>query len=134
MRIRTLIFLLFAALPAAAAEPFDGSAAFQCTAIAGHDCLPDKRSCDRLKPERDEPPVLGFDVPNKQVRSPYRTSLLPIQQMSTNKDSLVLQGHDLQFAWTAVIHRTNGKMTVTIADRKGAYVIFGQCAAPAAGG
>jgi len=30
-------------------------------------------------------------------------------------------------AWSAVVKRASGKVTVTIADRMGAYVIFGQC-------
>jgi hypothetical protein len=71
--------------------------------------------------------VLGIDVANKQVRSPCRTALLSILHTTSNRESLVLQGADLQFAWSALIHRTTGAMTISIADRKGAYVIFGQC-------
>ena len=71
--------------------------------------------------------MLGVDVANKQVKSPYRTALLPITNVTNNKENLVLQGTDLQFAWSALIHRTTGAMTISIADRKGAYVIFAQC-------
>jgi len=39
----------------------------------------------------------------------------------------VLQGADLQFAWSALINKKSGAMTISIADRKGAYIVFGQC-------
>jgi hypothetical protein len=39
-----------------------------------------------------------------------------------------MQGTSLEVVWSATIHRTNGKLIIAIADREGAYVIFGQCA------
>jgi len=68
-----------------------------------------------------------IDAAKKQVRSPFRTAMLAILYTTTNRESLVLQGADLQFAWSAVINQTTGALTVTVADRKGAYVVFGQC-------
>ena len=124
-----LFALLFAT--AVAAEDFDGSKPMECTAIKGHDCLPDKNSCSRIKPEGKKMPVLGIDVAAKQVRAPFRTDLLPIGNVTSNEESLVLQGTNLQFAWSAVIKRSTGDMTLTIGDRKGAYVIFAQCAVAA---
>jgi hypothetical protein len=112
---------------AAAAEQFDGSVPLACTPLKGHDCLPTEDSCKPLKRESDKVIDFGVDVANKQVRSPFRTSLLPIQQSTQNKESVVLQGADLQFAWSMVINRASGAMTLTIADRKGAYIVFGQC-------
>jgi len=46
---------------------------------------------------------------------------------ATNNEQL--QGTAEKFAWSAVVNRQTGKVTVTIADRVGAYVIFGQCKA-----
>jgi hypothetical protein len=123
----TPIVLALCLATVAAAEEFDGSVPMECTALKGHDCLPDQKQCNRLKPEGGKNPVLGIDVANKQVRSPYRTSLLSILHTTTNQESLVLQGADLQFAWSALINKATGAMTVSIADRKGAYVVFGQC-------
>ena len=117
---------------AAAAEDFDGSKPMECTALKGHDCLADKNQCSKLKPEGDKAPVLKIDVAAKQVRSPYRTDLLPIGNVTSNEESLVLQGTNLQFAWSALINRATGAMTLAIGDRKGAYVIFGQCKLAAA--
>ena len=123
----SMVLALSAIATVAVAEEFDGSVPMDCTALKGHDCLPTENKCNRLKPESDVAPVFGIDVAKKEVRSPFRTSVLPIQHVTQNKDSVVLQGTDLQFAWSAVIHRTKGTMTITVADRKGAYVVFGQC-------
>ena len=121
------IILALALSSVAVAEEFDGSKPLQCTADRGHDCLPDKRQCGRLKPEGGKNPVFGIDVANKQIRSPFRTELLSILHTTSNQDSLVLQGADLQNAWSALINKTTGLLRLAIADRKGAYVVFGQC-------
>ena len=122
----TSIILAFLLAAAAGAEDLDGSKPMECLATKGHDCPADKNQCTRLKPEGDKKPVLGIDVGAKTVKTPYRTSLLPIMNVQNNEESLVLQGTNLQFAWSALIKRKTGEMTVSIADRKGVYVIFGQ--------
>lgn len=129
MRARHLLSLIFATLlsSTASAGPFDGSKPLECTAVSGHDCLPDQKQCSRLQPEGGKQPVLKIDVAKKTVQSPYRTALLPILHTATNREALVLQGADLQFAWSALINQTSGAVTVSIGDRKGAYVVFGQC-------
>jgi hypothetical protein len=125
----SLVLALSMAATVAVAEDFDGSKPLSCKPDKGHDCLPGEKSCKPLKREKGaEEIALGIDVAKKEVTSPFRTSKLPIQYITNNKESLVLQGADLQFGWTTVIHRTKGTFTLTIADRKGAYVVFGQCA------
>ncbi len=94
----SMVLALSVLATVAVAEEFDGSVPLQCTAEKGHDCLPTENKCNRLKPESDVAPVFGIDVAKKEVRSPFRTSVLPIQTVSQNKDSVVLQGSDLQFA------------------------------------
>jgi hypothetical protein len=127
--IRAVPILLGLSLTSIAlAEEFDGSVPLQCTATEAHDCLPGQgTACNPMKPESDKPPVFGIDAAKKQIKSPYRTSLLAILYQTTNKESLVLQGADLQFAWSALINKKSGAMTISIADRKGAYIVFGQC-------
>jgi hypothetical protein len=126
------IMLTMSLTTVAAASEFDGSVPLQCTADKGHDCLPGENECTRLKPQTDIAPIFGIDVAKKEIRSPFRTALLPILYTTTNQESVVLQGADLQFAWSALINKTTGALTVTIADRKGAYVAFGQCKVAAA--
>jgi hypothetical protein len=111
----------------ATAADFDGTVPLTCTAQKGHDCLPTAAQCSPLKPQTNIAPVLDIDFANKQVRSPFRTALLPVLNTSTNKDSLVLQGADLLLAWSALIDKKTGALTVSVADSKGAYVVFGQC-------
>lgn len=111
----------------AVAQEFDGAVPLDCTLTKAHDCMPDKNQCNRMKPEGDELPVFGIDFASKQIRSPFRTSLLEVLYTTTNQDSLVLQGADLQNAWSALINMKTGVIRVAIADRKGAIVAFGQC-------
>lgn len=116
--------LAFSAI--AGAVDFDGSVPLTCTGLAGFDCDPAK-GCGKLKPESKVTPEMTIDLANKTIKTPYRTALLPIQNHVLNDEQLELQGTDLKFAWSAIVNRKTGKLTVTIADRVGAYVIFGQC-------
>jgi len=70
---------------------------------------------------------MTIDVTKKTVEAPYRTKLLPIANSVLNNEQLQLQGTADKFAWSAIVRRGTGKVTITIADRLGAYVIFGQC-------
>jgi hypothetical protein len=120
------IFLLSAATTFAADE-FNGSQPMACKPQAGHDCLPTENTCSRLKPEPGKDLTLHIDVAKMSLKTPYRNDTLPIQSFGFNEESLVMQGTSLQLVWSATIHRTRGNLIVAIADRKGAYVVFGQC-------
>lgn len=111
----------------AMAADFDGSVPLACLGLTGHNCTPDKAQCSKLKPETNIKPEVTIDLANKTVKSPYRTDLLPIGNSVLNDEQLELQGTSEKFAWSAIVNRKTGKMTLTIADRIGAYVIFGQC-------
>jgi len=111
---------------AATAADFDGSTALSCTGVSGYSCEADK-ACSKVKPESKTPPVLLIDAPNKTVKTPFRTDLLPIANSGINNEQLQFQGTSEKFAWSAIVNRNTGKVTLTIADRIGAYVIFGQC-------
>jgi hypothetical protein len=121
------ITLLLLASTSSAAENFDGSLPMTCEPVVGHDCLPKENSCKQLQPEAGKDLTLRIDVSSKTLRTPYRTDALPIQTVGKNRESLTLQGTSLELVWSATVHRTNGKLTLAIADREGAYVIFGQC-------
>jgi len=130
--VRRLILGLGVILSAAAAAAdLDGSTALSCTGVSGYSCEPDK-ACSKVKPESNAPRVLLIDAPNKTVKTPFRTDLLPIANSTTNNEQLQFQGTSEKFAWSAIVNRNTGKVTLTIADRVGAYVIFGQCKAAGA--
>lgn len=128
MKKSCLAFLaLLAVTTVAAAEDFDGSQPLTCRPLQGHDCLPGQSTCKPLEPRLSGNRDFGLDVAKKTFWSPYRTADLPIDHVSTNRDSLVLQGKTLELVWSATVHRKTGRLTVAIADREGAYVVFGQC-------
>jgi hypothetical protein len=116
----------------AADEPFNGTQPMVCEPQTGHDCLPTEKSCKPLKGEPGKELKLHIDVQNMKLRTPFRTADLPIQSFSYNAKSLVLQGTASEQVWSATVHRTTGRLTVVIADREGAYVVFGQCKLEAA--
>jgi hypothetical protein len=123
------IALAISVATVASAADFDGTLPLTCEAQQAHDCLPSQNTCSALKPQTDIAPIFGIDFAKKQVRSPYRTSILPILHTTTNEDSLVMQGADLLVAWSALIDKKTGALTVSIADSAGSYVAFGQCKA-----
>jgi hypothetical protein len=111
----------------------DDSQPLACKATQSHDCLPGK-ACQTLDPKSS--PFEGnkdyhfiIDFKNMSARSIYRESTLPITTANKTDDRLVVQGIDKSVAWSAVIKRSNGALTVTVADRDGAYILFGECAA-----
>lgn len=108
------------------AADFNGSAPLTCTPSAAYSCEPGK-ACSRVKPESDPPRALTIDAAAKTVRAPYRTELLSVANSALNDEQLQLQGTAEKFAWSAIVHRRTGEVTVTVADRLGAYVIFGVC-------
>jgi hypothetical protein len=133
--MKTLCLLalgVLSSMGAIAAEEFNGSRPMDCEPLGGHDCLPTEKACKPLKAEPGKKLNLHVDVANMSLKTPYRNDTLPIQSFSFNTKSLVLQGTSLELVWNATIHRTTGRLTVTIADREGAYVVFGQCKLSAA--
>lgn len=110
-----------------AAELIDGTQPLSCTAITGRDCLPSHSDCQLMQPEKNQAPVIAIDFAKKEVRSPFRTALLNVTHTTVTSESLVLQGADLLFAWSALIKKKGGALTIAITDREGAYVIFGTC-------
>jgi hypothetical protein len=118
---------VLASAAALGAEPFNGSQPMDCEPLTGHDCLPTEQSCKALKPEPGKKLNLHVDVNKMTLKTPYRNDALPIQSFSFNTKSLILQGTSLELVWSATIHRTTGRLTLAIADREGAYIVFGQC-------
>jgi hypothetical protein len=126
-RVRCLTLgtgLVFSA--AVGAADFSGSEPLTCTPLAAYSCESGK-ACSKVKPESEPPRVMTIDPPNKTVKVPYRAELLSIANSALNNEQLQLQGTADKFAWSAVVNRETGKVTITIADRVGAYVLFGQC-------
>jgi hypothetical protein len=118
---------VLASTVALGAEPFNGTQPMDCEPLAGHDCLPTEKACKPLKPEPGKKLNLHIDVNKMSMKTPYRNDAMQIGSFSFNSKSLVLQGTSLELVWSATVHRTTGRLTLAIADREGAYIVFGQC-------
>lgn len=115
---------------AASSQAIDGTQPLACEAEKGHDCLANKAECSKLKPESKIEPVVHIDFAKREVRSPYRTQLLTVVHAAATEESLILQGGEERgIAWSALIKKKDGSFTISIADREGAYVVFGTCKA-----
>ena len=127
--LRIISLVLVASSAVAAAGDFDGAVPLTCKVEQAHDCLPTKAACAPVKRESKIDPVFGIDFAKKEVRSPWRTAVLPVQHTTTKPEKIVLQGVDPDgtVAWSALVDRKTGALTVSIADRTGSYVAFGQC-------
>ena len=127
MKKLCLASLVLLSTVATAAEEFNGSVPMSCEPTKGFDCLPAESSCKQIKAEKGRDMKVHVDVANMSLRSPNKTAPLPIASFGFNSKSLVMQGTSLDLVWSATVNRTTGKLTLAIADREGAYVIFGQC-------
>jgi hypothetical protein len=124
--ISTIFAVLFATV---AAADFDGSTPLTCTVSQSLDCHRTNAACEGTKADNNTAPTVGIDFAKKQVRSPYRKALLAVQHTTINTDALVLQGNDLFLAWSALVDKKTGALTISVADSEGAYVYFGMCQA-----
>lgn len=73
------------------------------------------------------PGFMHIDFARKLVVGPKRTT--PIVSMETMAAQVLLQGTELGFAWAIALDRESGRMIATIADRAGAFLMFGACTA-----
>ena len=111
----------------AAAGDFDGSLPLSCTVTRSHDCLTGKTSCEATIPEKGAMSVIGINFTQKQIRSPLRKALLTVHNTAAHPDTLMLQGSDPFMAWSALVDKKTGALTVALADKGGTYVYFGTC-------
>jgi hypothetical protein len=136
MHTRRYISLILVACGAgaASADGIDGRAPLECTAERGHDCLPTQATCSKLERQTKIEPVLRIDFSKNEVHSPFRKDPMRITHSTGTSESLILQGgEESGFAWSALIRKKAGAFTISIADREGAYVIFGTCRLAKAG-
>jgi hypothetical protein len=119
--------ICFAGVPALASD-FDGSRVFICAPVQAFDCAAGEDCGKGLPEEIGAPAFMRIDVANKAVIGPKRTS--PILLVDKSESQLVLQGTELGYGWVIALDQENGKMTATLANRDGAFVLFGACIVP----
>ena len=110
--------------PVAQAADFDGSKTLICAPVEAMDCIPGDGCTKGTPDEIGAPAFMRIDFVKKAITGPKRTS--PIQFMEKTPEQILLQGTELGNAWALALG-ADGKMTVSMADRNGAFVFFGSC-------
>jgi hypothetical protein len=113
---------------AAQAGDFDGSKALICAPAEVNECVAGAKCLGATPREAGAPTFLRIDFAKKVVVGPQRTS--PIQLVEKSAGQLLLMGTELGFGWSLALDQDSGDMTATLADRDGAFVMFGSCMAP----
>ena len=120
--------LCLSAATAAAASDFDGSRILICAPVQAFDCASGEDCAKGLPEDVGAPAFMRIDVPNKAVIGPKRTS--PILLVDKSEDQLLLHGLELGYGWVIAVDQETGKMTATLANREGVFVLFGACTVP----
>ena len=119
--------LSLAAGPAQASD-FDGSKVLICAPVQAFDCAAGEDCGKGLPEEIGAPAFMRIDVPNKAVIGPNRTS--PILFVDKSDSQLLLQGTEFGYGWIIALDQDTGRMTATLANRGGVFVLFGACIIP----
>jgi hypothetical protein len=120
-----LAAVLWALGSVAVAGDFDGSRPLICAPVEAMACLAGE-GCEKGVPDDvGAPAFLRIDFAKKTIVGPKRTS--PIRSLDKDENQLLLQGTELGSAWNLALNIADGKMAVTLVDRRGAFVLFGAC-------
>jgi hypothetical protein len=126
LRVTVAILAVSSSVPAVGAN-FDGSKILICAPVEAMDCGAGQ-ACTRGLPESiGAPGFMRVDVAKKIVSGPNEDS--PIQIIDTTEERLLLQGKEQGFGWTLVVEQDSGRLTTTLVDENGVFVLFGNCMA-----
>ena len=123
--------LTLALSQAAVADNFDGSKELLCAVNHAQACTPDG-TCEFATADAiGLPPFIEIEFDEKQISDTVdgdgeRTTTIERQKLTDTQ--LVLQGEQ-RLAWSIVISRETGKMTVAASGNGEGFVLFGACTA-----
>ncbi|MGF6650347.1 hypothetical protein OKW34_000909 [Paraburkholderia youngii] len=120
-----LAILLGAAAMQVGAADFDGSKRLMCATIDAHACDPGIACTRALPADLGLPKFLTLDFDKRAVVGPAHTT--PMLSVTKEADQLVMLGNEMGFGWTLAVDSTDGEMTLMIANRNDAFVLFGNC-------
>ncbi len=126
-----LAALALALSQAAVADNFDGSKELLCAINHAQACTPDG-TCEFATADAiGLPPFIEIEFDEKQISDTIdgdgeRTTTIERQKLTDTQ--LVLQGEQ-RLAWSIVISRKTGKMTVAASGDGEGFVLFGACTA-----
>jgi hypothetical protein len=106
------------------AADFDGSKPLICAPVEAMDCAAGAGCVKGIPDDIGAPAFMRIDFEKKVVIGPKRVS--PVLFMDKKAEQVLLQGNELGYAWTLALS-AEGKMTTTLANGAGAFVMFGAC-------
>ncbi|MCC8403234.1 hypothetical protein LJ655_15280 [Paraburkholderia sp. MMS20-SJTN17] len=118
------ILLGTVALQAGAAD-FDGSKRLICATVDAHACDPGIACTRSLPADLGLPKFLTLDFDKRVVIGPARTT--PMVSVNKEPNQILVLGTEMGFGWTLIVDSVDGEMTLTIANRDDAFVLFGNC-------
>lgn len=127
-RLGTLGFGLVLAygFPSAAwAADFDGTVPLICAPVEVMDCIPGAPCFAGTPDQLGAPSFLRIDFAGKRVVGPYAEAR--IATVTAGDGRLLLQGVEIGHAFAIALDQETGRMTATLNDASGAFVLFGSC-------
>lgn len=122
------ILTLLAGARVAAGADFDGKHDLVCSPGDAAEC-DTSASCDKVAAgEIDLPAAFHVDFKKKLLRSTDGQRSSPIHAVDVSDAALIVQGSQNGRGWSMVIERASGKLTGTIAEIEGSFVLSGSCA------
>lgn len=114
----------------ASAQAFDGSQPLLCASVETIGCGPGEGCAASTAEELNVPRFLRIDFAKGLVRtsrSEGEERMTQIHDMEQNDEALILQGVEGGYGWSMTITRATGKMALSVAGDRAAFVIFGAC-------
>jgi hypothetical protein len=128
--LATLLLALAMTPRSEAADKLDGSVPILCATMEVLECSAGGE-CQRRGPEgANLPPFLKVDFKAKTIASVDGARKAPIHNIERVDGRIVLHGGQEGRGWSAVIASDTGKLSASVVDAGGAFVIFGACTAP----
>jgi hypothetical protein len=119
---------LLCSATAAISADFDGSKRLICATVDAHACDPGVVCLRGLPEDLGVPRFMRIDFAEKTIAGPKRAT--QIRYMDNSADQIVMQGTELGYAWTVVIDKTDGSMSMTLVNRDDTFTVFGYCTPP----
>ena len=113
---------------AAFSADFDGSKRLICATVDAHACDPGETCLRGLPDDIGVPRFMRIDFAEKTIAGPKRTT--QIRYLDNSADQILMQGTELGYAWTVVIDKTDGTLSMTLVNRDDAFTVFGYCTPP----
>ena len=112
------------------AAVYDGSAPLICAVIETFECTLKSDCTESTAEEMNIPQFFKLDFKNNMIRNPEEKNEkkeTAIRNVEHDKGSLILQGMENGRGWSIAIDENTGKMSASISENTGGFVIFGAC-------